>query len=183
MSHQLAGSMDKLVLTTAAANVHPSPPHLVGRQQVDEADTRRRTSADGADGPSPVTCSERHAGRLGRRSRQDTGSKSFERRQVRELSPEVVRNCVQTTTATPSEGKTESQKIYWPGPGVFTELLYRNDSPSIKTLTSFWDQNHHPDPDLTWTILCRWFLYFMLNYHSFSNGLSADLTDGKPTLF
>ena len=163
MSHQLAGSMDKLVLTTAAANVHPSPPHLVGRQQVDEADTRRRTSADGADGPSPVTCSERHAGRLGRRSRQDTGSKSFERRQVRELSPQVVRNCVQTTTATPSEGKTESQKIYSPGPGVFKELRQMNDSPSIKTLTSFWDQNHHPDPDLTWTIvalqkgLCRAF--------------------------
>ena len=28
-----------------------------------------------------------------------------------------------------------------------------NDSPSIKTLTSFWDQNHHPGPDLTRTIL------------------------------
>eukprot|EP00964_Phaeocystis_antarctica_P084800 scaffold53485_cov63-Phaeocystis_antarctica.AAC.2 len=126
MSHQLAGSMwhaEKLVLTNAAANGPPSPPHLVGRQQVDEADTRRRTSADGADGPGPVTCSAPHAGRLGRRSRQDHGSKSFERRQVRELSPQVVRNCVQTTTAMPSEGKTESQKKYSPGPGVFTELL------------------------------------------------------------
>eukprot|EP00964_Phaeocystis_antarctica_P025185 scaffold14131_cov64-Phaeocystis_antarctica.AAC.2 len=61
----------KVVLTTAAANVHPSPPHLVGRKHIDEADTRRRTSADGADGPSPVTCSAPHAGRLGRRSRQD----------------------------------------------------------------------------------------------------------------
>eukprot|EP00964_Phaeocystis_antarctica_P138586 scaffold103253_cov51-Phaeocystis_antarctica.AAC.1 len=144
--------MEKQVLSTAAANGPPSPPHLVGRKHKDAAHTRRRTSADGADGPSPVTCSELHAGRLGRRSRQDTGSKSFERRQVRELSPQVVRNCVQTTTATPSEGKTESQKKCSPGPGVFTELLSRNDSPSIKTLTSFWDQNHHPDPDLTRTI-------------------------------
>ena len=115
--------MEKQVLPTAAANGHPSPPHLVGRKHKDAADTRRRTSADGADGPTPVTCSELHAGRLGRRSRQDTGSKSFERRQVRELSPQVVRNCVRTTTETPSEGKTESQKIYSPGPGVFTELL------------------------------------------------------------
>ena len=115
--------MEKQVLPTAAANGHPSPPHLVGRQHIDEADTRRRTSADGADGPTPVTCSELHAGRLGRRSRQDTGSKSFERRQVRELSPQVVRNCVRTTTETPSEGKTESQNKYSPGPGVFTELL------------------------------------------------------------
>ena len=59
--------MEKLVLTTAAANGPPSPPHLVGRQQVDGADTRRRTSADGADGPCPVTCSAPQAGRLGRR--------------------------------------------------------------------------------------------------------------------
>eukprot|EP00964_Phaeocystis_antarctica_P009174 scaffold4975_cov51-Phaeocystis_antarctica.AAC.1 len=145
--------MEKQVLSTAAANGHPSPPHLVGRKHKDGADTRRRTSADGADGPGPVTCSELHAGRLGRRSRQDTGSKSFERRRVRELSPQVVRNCVQTTTATPSDGKTESQKKYSPGPGVFKELLRMNDSPSIKTLTSFWDQNHHPDPDLTRIIL------------------------------
>ena len=63
--------MEKQVLPTAAANVHPSPPNLVGRQQVDGADTRRRTSADGADGPGPVTCSAPHAGRLARRSRQD----------------------------------------------------------------------------------------------------------------
>ena len=63
--------MEKQVLTTAAANGHPSPPHLVGRQQVDGADTRRRISTDGADGPGPMTCSELHVGRLGRRSRQD----------------------------------------------------------------------------------------------------------------
>ena len=150
--HQRAGCMEKQVLSTAAANGPPAPPHLVGCQHVDEAGAQRRTSAAGADASNPVTCSAPHAGRLGRRSRQDTGSKSFERRQVRELSPEVVGNCVQTTTATPSEGKTESQKIYSPGPGVFKELLQMNDSPSIKTLTSFWDQNHHPDPDLTRTI-------------------------------
>ena len=116
-----------MVLTTAAANGHPSPPHLVGRKHKDAADTRRRTSADGADGPTPVTCSELHAGRLGRRSRQDTGSKSFERRQVRELSPQVVGNCVQTTTATPSEGKTASQKIYSPGPGAATNERFSLD--------------------------------------------------------
>ena len=63
--------MEKLVLTTAAANGPPSPPHLVGRQQVYGADTRRRTSADGADASGPVTCSELHAGRLGRRSGQE----------------------------------------------------------------------------------------------------------------
>ena len=71
-------------------SVSASPPNLVRRQQVDEAEARRRTSADGADASGPVTCSELHAGRLGRRSRQDHGAPSFERRQVRELSPQVV---------------------------------------------------------------------------------------------
>ena len=44
---------------------------LVGGQHIDEADPRRRTSADGADASGPVTCSAPHAGRLGRRSRQN----------------------------------------------------------------------------------------------------------------
>ena len=87
MFHQLAGSMEKLVLTTAAANGPPAPPNLVGGQQVDEAGAQRRTSAAGADASNPVTCSARHAGRLGRRSRQDQWLRSFERRQVREFSP------------------------------------------------------------------------------------------------
>ena len=79
--------MEKLVLTTAAANGPPAPPNLVGGQQVAEADTRRRTSAAGADASNPVTCSALHAGRLGRCSRQDQWLRSFERRQVREFSP------------------------------------------------------------------------------------------------
>ena len=88
--HQLAGSMEKQVLSTAAANGPPAPPNLVGGQQVAEAGAQRRTSAAGADASNPVTCSELHAGRLGRRSRQDQLLGSFERRQVREFSPQVV---------------------------------------------------------------------------------------------
>ena len=62
-SHQLAGSMEKQVLSTAAANGPPAPPHLVGCQQVDEAGARGRASAAGADASNPVTCSALQAGR------------------------------------------------------------------------------------------------------------------------
>ena len=53
------------------------------------------------------------------------------------------------SVTTPAEHRTESQKINSPGPGVSTELHSVNDSPSMKTLTSFWghdggrDRNRH----------------------------------------